>query len=492
MAKANSKRSVTKLRKMGEQMGSRLCSSASNIRELRAGALGTAAIVFLVTSAAAPMAAIAGSGSLAMLLGNGAGAAGAYVLAAICLLIFSVGYAAMARHVSEAGGFFSFTLCAGGMVPAGATAYLAFFGYNALQIGIYGLFGAACQMLFAAEARLPLRWWVYSAIALPVVGPLGYRQIDVSARVLGVLVLLEFVVVSILDAVIVVEGGPAGPFTFAPLAPRSVFGGSLSIALLFAFSTFIGFETTTIYSEEAKDPERTIPRATYLSVLLIGGFYAFTGLCMIVGGGVDRVGDMLGAMSDPTDFLFVLANDYLGGNFTRLMRVLFVTSVFASLLAFHNGVARYAFVLARHRLLPEALKRSHPAYQSPHLGSLLQSAIGAVALLAFAVSGADPILTFFSWLINTGTLAIVAAMTITSYAIAAFFQRRSGAYEGRTATVVLPCLAGLALAIIGGLSAMHFDILVGVEGVLALALPALVLLTALLGALVGGQRARSS
>jgi amino acid transporter len=459
---------------------------ASSGQSLRAGALGTPAIVFLVTSAAAPMAAIAGSGSLAMLLGNGAGAAGAYVLAALCLIVFSVGYTAMARHVPEAGGFFSFTLRAAGRVPAGATAYLAFVGYNALQIGIYGLFGAACEMLVTAETGLALPWWIYSVIALPVVGALGYRQIDVSAKVLGVLVLLEFIVVGFLDLVIVGKGGPAGAFTLAPLAPEYVMGGSLAIALLFAFSTFVGFEATTIYSEEAKNPETTIPRATYLSVLLIGVFYAFTALCMINGGGLGNIGNVLGGMNDPTDFLFVLGNDYLGSNFTRLMRILFVTSVFASLLAFHNNVARYVFVLARHRLLPEALYRTHAAHQSPHLGSLLQSAIGAVVLLAFILAGAHPILALFSWLINTGTLAIVAAMTVTSFAIALFFSRRRDG--NRVTTVVLPVIAGLVLAVIGGLAALRFDILVGTGGPLAVVLPLLVLLTALVGALIGARR----
>lgn len=459
--------------------------TASPQRQLRAGALGTPAIVFLVTSAAAPMAAIAGSGSLAMLLGNGAGAAGAYILAAVCLLAFSVGYTRMARHVSEAGGFFSFTLRAGGMVPAGATAYLAFFGYNALQIGIYGLFGAACEMLVTAETGLALPWWVYSVIALPVVGFLGYRQIDVSAKILGILVVLEFIVVCILDLAIVGKGGPAGPFTLSPLAPDIVLSGSLALALLFAFSTFVGFEATTIYSEEARNPETTIPRATYLSVLIIGGFYAFTALCMIVGGGLTNVTNVLAGMNDPTDFLFVLAHDYLGPGFTRLMRILFVTSVFASLLAFHNNVARYAFVLARHRLLPDAFNHTHPSYQSPHLGSLLQSSIGAVILGAFITAGAHPILALFSWLINTGTLAIVAAMTITSFAIAGFFWNQG--LESRLTTVVLPCLAGIILAVIGGLAALRFDILVGVQGALAIALPALVPLAAVIGALAGAR-----
>jgi amino acid transporter len=268
-----------------------------------------------------------------------------------------------------------------------------------------------------------------------------------------------------------------------------VLGGSLSIALLFAFSTFVGFEATTIYSEEAKDPATTIPRATYLSVLLIGGFYAFTALCMIVGGGVERIGGVLGAMPDPTDFLFVLANDYLGTGFTRLMRILFVTSVFASLLAFHNSVARYVLVLARHGLLPDRFNSTHPAHQSPHLGSLLQSAIGLTVLAVFIVAGADPILTFFAWLINLGTLAIVAAMAVTSFAIAVFFRRRENAREGSMRTIVLPIVAGVVLAIIGGLAALHFDVLVGAEGAMALVLPILIPAAAVIGAMVGSRAA---
>jgi len=105
----------------------------------------------------------------------------------------------------------------------------------------------------------------------------------------------------------------------------------------------------------------------------------------------------------------------------------------------HNTVGRYALVLARRRLLPEGLYRTHAAH---------------------------PILALFSWLINTGTLAIVAAMTVTSFAIALYFSRRQDG--NRMTTVVLPVIAGLVLAVIGGLAALRFDILVGMDGPLAI------------------------
>ena len=57
--------------------------------------------------------------------------------------------------------------------------------------------------------------------------------------------------------------------------------GSPAIGLLFAAASFVGFEATTIYSEEAKRPERTIPRATYAAVLTIGVFFLITSWLMV-------------------------------------------------------------------------------------------------------------------------------------------------------------------------------------------------------------------
>ena len=82
----------------------------------------------------------------------------------------------------------------------------------------------------------------------------------------------------ILDAAILIKGGEGGtaPLNTAPFTWSSFTSGSIAIALLFNFASFIGFEATTIYSEEARDPKRTVPRATYSAVLTIGVFYTLT------------------------------------------------------------------------------------------------------------------------------------------------------------------------------------------------------------------------
>lgn len=58
---------------------------------------------------------------------------------------------------------------------------------------------------------------------------------------------------------------------------------------MFAILGFIGFESTVIFREEAKDPQKTIPRATYLTVILVGLFYCISTWCLVSIVGTDKI-----------------------------------------------------------------------------------------------------------------------------------------------------------------------------------------------------------
>jgi hypothetical protein len=76
--------------------------------------------------------------------------------------------------------------------------------------------------------------------------------------------------------------------------------------------------------------------------LTIGIFYTVTTYLMVEGQGAVGLQEYLaGLQSDPTAFLFVLGQTYIGTALTTVMSLLFISSVFAALLAFHNAVARY-------------------------------------------------------------------------------------------------------------------------------------------------------
>ncbi len=454
--------------------------AASGANQLRKNSLGVGAVTFLVISAAAPLTAVAGGVPISMLLGNGAGIAGAFALVTIVLILFAIGYVAMARHVKNAGAFYAYTARGLGGHLGGAAALIAILSYNAMQIGVLGLLGAASAGTFNPLIGLDIPWWAWSLFAIAVVAVLGYRQVDLSAKILMVLVLLEYLIVLIIDAAIFLKGGDAG-LSMAPFTAEQVLSGSPAVGILFCFAAFIGFEATTIYSEEARTPETTVPRATYLSVLLIGVFYMITAWLMAAGAGIDKLMPTLQGLKDPTTFLFELAGRYVGEPVPTIMGFLFVSSLFAAVLAFHNGVARYKYVAGREGILPDSVGVTHRQFQSPHVGSMIQTVIAVVITALFAWLQLDPVLAMFTWLTQLGTLGILGLMALTSFAVIGFFVRNGAMGENVVITKVLPAIVGAILVYLFVYIFSKFGDLTGAAGSLGVILPSLVLVAAVVG-----------
>jgi amino acid transporter len=365
-----------------------------------------------------------------------------------------------------------------------------------MQIGLYGLFAAAAAGFFSDNLGITLPWWVYAFIAMAIIAVLGYRQVDLSVKVLAILVSLEFLIVLILDAAILLKGGQGGstPLTLTPFTWASFTSGSVAIALLFNFASFIGFEATTIYSEEAKDPQRTVPRATYVAVLTIGIFYTLTTYLMVEGQGAAGLQQYLGGLQpDPTAFLFVLGDTYIGAALTTVMSLLFISSVFAALLAFHNAVARYLYALGREGLVPAQLGRTHVKHLSPHVGSLNQSVLAFVVVLIFVITGQDPVLALFTWLTQLGTLAIIVLMALASFAVVAFFARHRDFDRNVARTTIAPIVGGVALSAVAVYAASQFGLLIGnPESPLRWILPALIIVAAVAGVIAALNLKRRS
>ncbi|SFO11840.1 Amino acid transporter [Pseudomonas sp. NFACC24-1] len=463
----------------------------SSSTELKRGALGVGFIIFFVISAASPLSVIAGGFPIGIMLGNGAGTPALLLLALLVLLAFSAGYTAMSRHVTNAGGFYAFTSRGLGGLAGGAAGVLAMFAYNILQVGLYGMFGGVVSGTMASVFGLDLPWWTYSLLAMASIAILGYRKIDLSARVLSVVVIAEYLAILTLDFAILKTGGDSG-INLDAFDRSHVFSGTPSIGLLFCFAAFIGFEATTIYGEEARNPHRTIPIATYSSVLLIGGFYALSVWAMVVGVGADKIVPTLQALQDPTTFIYGMSDHFVGPHLTQIIRVLFMVSIYAGLLAFHNAAARYFYAIGRDGLLHSRLGTTHRVHQSPHMGSVLQSLIAAVVVLIFAALDADPILQLFAWFSNLATLCVILLMALTSAAVWVYFHSRPelklGLWRGR----ILPGFSCLALLAVLALAVMHFDVLTGASKLLSYGLCAVIPAALIVGVFLAARLRKSS
>ncbi len=450
---------------------------------LRRNSLGLVAVTFMVISAAAPLTGVAGAMPLAFLLGNGTGVPLTFILLTLVMLAFAAGYVAMSRHVINAGAFYAYAARGLGGNAGGAVALIALVAYNAMQFGLIGLLGGISAGVFS-QFGLMLDWWVYSLIAVVLVGILGYRQVDLSAKVMVVLVGLEYLIVLIVDFAILGSGGAEGSGLAVNIFDVSAMtSGSLTAAVLFCLGSFIGIEATTIYGEEARDPERTIPRATYLSILMIGVFFVFTTWLMIAGTGADKLIETIGGLPDPTIHFFVLAETYTNPTVSMIAGLLLVSSLFAALSAFHNYIARYSYVAGRDGLLPAAFGRTHDAHQSPHIGSVVQT-IGALIVLAvFAGLGLDPILNMFTWVSQVGTLGVIGMMAITSLSVIVFFSKKGGG--SALSTLILPTVAGLIMLALFIYIFVNYGDLTGTTGGgLSVILPALIPAGGVLGFLL--------
>jgi amino acid transporter len=351
----------------------------------------------------------------------------------------------------------------------------------AIEAGVYGLLGPAGAAIVELFGGPALPWWLFAALAFAVTTYLGYRNIELSSRVLAILLTAEIAIVAILDAVIVAQGGDHGLST-GIVDPDAILSGSLGIGLLFAIISYVGFEATAIFRDEARTPERTIPRATYVSLTLIGVFYALTSWALISGWGDEQA--LAQAQEHGATFLADTAQRYIGAFGTDVITVLYFTSLFACILAFHNVVSRYVFTLSTRGVVPSALGIPHAEHGSPHRASLWISGVVAVSVLLAVVFGLDPAAQFYTWFAGATTVGIVLLLIATSVAVLVYFGRdRHGYSQWRVR--IAPALGLLGLVGALALILANLSDLVGGSSVLAVIIVALLVAALLAGILVG-------
>lgn len=439
---------------------------------LRPGRLGVIGIVFFVIAAAAPLVGMTGALPAAIVLGNGAAAPGAYLLAGLTLLLFSVGYAAMSHRVTNSGAFFAYIGRGLGLRMGIGSAFTSLLAYLAIHLSVFGFFGG----LMAEQVGL-LPWWGWTALAWLAVTWLSMRSVDVGAGILGVLLSLEVLSLVVTAVAIFVQGGPEGVNFAASFSPANILAGGLAgsagIALAFAFASFIGFEATAIYGEESVNPKKTVPMATYVAVLLISALFAFTSLAIVTGLGASQAVDKVAAMSsvdgaplaNPSAVLFGLAATYVGDWLATTMKVLVLSSLFAGLLAFQNSAARYLFALGRGGTLPRSLGRVNERGAPAH-GSMAVSALTLTVITLFALAGLDPVLNMFFWFSGLAVISILLIEVLVCVAVIAHFRREPGD-TNTFQSLIAPVLAIVGLGLAEYLLMSRFGLLTGAvaEGV---------------------------
>jgi amino acid transporter len=449
----------------GTQARSKRSSSVS--RALARDRLGIPAVLFFVLSGVAPLTVAAGVIPTAYATTGLTGIPAAFVVVAVILAIFASGYVAMTRYITNAGAFYAFISRGIGRVIGVAAALVALLSYSMLQVGLYGAFGPNAASEAAAHLHIHASWWIWALGAWAVVTVLGLLRVDITGRVLGVLLSCEIVVI-IAEGITGLVRPADGHLSFATLSPADLTKtgfGTFGVLAVVAVLGFVGFEQAPVLAEEARNAKRTIPVATYLALGVIAIVYAGASWSMAAHAGTSHV--VAAARQEGPGLLFGLG----GGTLSQIAQVLFLTSLFAAALAFHNCVWRYMYALGREGVLPSALGRTG-GNNIPKVASLVQSATGLAVIMVYAVAGWQPMTQLFFWLGTTGGFGVLVLLALTAVAVIAFFARHRNT-ESIWHRFIAPAVAAILLTGVVVLAVQHYSTLLGVpkDSIAAWALP---------------------
>jgi amino acid transporter len=365
-------------------------SKRDDVHMLHGGAVGLLGVLFLTVTGAAPISAMLFNTPISVGYGNGVGTPAGFAFATVILAIFSVGYVAMARKVTAAGGFYSMISHGLGRELGMATGLASTVAYSVFEASLCGGFA------YFAVAKLNQYGyhpdWVYAALFMvALIAVLAYFDVHISARILGVALICEVAALTVFDLVVFGHGGeniqaaainPVNAFKDLPGHGSTIAAGAWAVGVFFAFWSWVGFEMAPNYGEESKDPKRIVPMSMYISVIGLGIFYTITSWAAL-SGYASTAAAAAQSQTDASQFFFIPAVKF-GNEFLRdSMSYLIITGSFACGMAFHNTTARYLYSLGRERVLPTALGRTHHKYRSPHIASTTQSVIAALIVIAF-------------------------------------------------------------------------------------------------------------
>ena len=228
-----------------------------------------------------------------------------------------------------------------------------------------GIIAISCVALgfagyFQALIGLPLLFSAVGIISLiAIVNYIGVRE---SANLNILFTIIE---VSGLVLIAVIGISKWGSVDYMAM-PNGTYG-VLSAASLIFFA-FIGFESVIKLAEETKNPEKTIPRALLLSIIITTILYILVAISAVSVMGWEE----LGASSAP---LADVAASVLGSKAFVLLSVIALFSTANTMLISLLSTSRIAYGMGVDKSLPKSLAVIHPKRQTPWVAILCISAI---------------------------------------------------------------------------------------------------------------------
>lgn len=353
-----------------------------------------------------------------------------------CLLVANT-ISQFARKIPSAGFALSFNSHAFGPIGGVLTGWVLLLGYAMVAPMMFCAIGYFTGEFIGSVGGPSIPWWILTIAYAVIVWGINSLGISESARASLIFVIIEVGVLLALFLTVLGKGGAEG-LSLEPFNP--VAGGvgvsGLGIGMLWGIMYFIGFESAATLGEEAERPERTIPRALFASVLVIGSVYVLAAYSIVMGfgpGGIDAL------VADETP-LVTIGQTFWG--IIWLISLTILASQFANMVAGSNAAVRIVFSLGRTSILPHALghtdKKGIPQIA---LGGYLALSL-ALALVGGSIIGPLGVYGLAGTVLGIVMVVVYIAMNIGLI----WFYRREHRDEFSTLKhLILPVISSLVM-----------------------------------------------
>jgi len=364
-----------------------------------------------------------------------------YVIGFVLALLVANQYSEFSREIPSSGSAYTFVTEGLGQRAGFMTAWI---GLIAVMLGVpysFVLLGANLQTLVFRWFGLNLHWSFWFVLALGVAFALCYWGIRESLNVDMTFLIFEIGVCLVLAVIVLFRVGQQGKLSAVPFTPSTIpAGGDITVGIVLAVLSFIGFETAAALGEETRNPHRNIPRAVFGSMIVVGVFYVLMAYVGTVGYGINNMVNGFGNDLAPFD---TIGRHYSGTVLVVLIDLVGVLSFFGAALAIINAGARIMFTVGRDGLFPRWAAWLHPTRQTP-VGSITALCIFGLIIgliLGFVMTPIGA----FGFLGTLDALFVLLIYALVCIASIRFFLRKRRAHFRLIRHGIIPALGTLLI-----------------------------------------------
>jgi amino acid transporter len=339
----------------------------------------------------------------------------AYLFGTVMLLFVALNLNQFAKRSTSAGSMYAYTVMGLGTTAGNVSGWCLLWAY--LFIGTAGMTGFtifANTLLGMIGIQLPPV--ALFAICGATIWLLAYKDIKLSSILMLILEGVSVALILILCAIVLF--GQKSIFDPAQIKIEGASFSGLSLGVVTAIFSLVGFECATAFGEEAKDALRTIPRAVIVSLLLTGAFFVFVSYTEVLGfigykTTLDKVDAPLNILADLMSVGWLKAPISAGA----------MISFFSLALSCLNSGARIMFSMGRLGVFPKAIGASHESNQTPHVAVTVMAALIFIVPVAMVTLFQLAVLDAFNDAGTFGAFGFLGAYFLISVSAPMFLKQ---------------------------------------------------------------------